>query len=157
MAKWWLTIKNIWLIFLLFLGINILRMNHKDRTYCGVLGYFYGILQTSWIFFWLTHDRSSNRWEDLWHPHLLPSRSIYDKWNLSCWTTLFKGHLHSGNTSFFPENAHIIYYLFWRDFFSGERETFSGCQNPGLTSLQFSTPWLKPWGRLQQISRQVNY
>ena len=24
----------------LFLGINILRMNHKDRTYCAVLGYF---------------------------------------------------------------------------------------------------------------------
>ena len=26
-------------------------MNHKDRTYCAVLGYFYGILQTSSIFF----------------------------------------------------------------------------------------------------------
>ena len=37
----------------LFLGINILRMNHKDRTYCAVLGYFYGILQTSSIFFGL--------------------------------------------------------------------------------------------------------
>ena len=29
--------------------------------------------------------------------------------NLSCWTTLFKGHLHSRNTSFFPGKCPLIF------------------------------------------------
>ena len=106
-------------------------MNHKDRTYCAVLGYFYRILQTSSTFL-LTHDCGSNSREDLWHLHLLLSRSIHDKW---IQRTFPVGRLYSRATYiqgihlFSPENAHLSLYLwplFKRHFFSGERETFLG-------------------------------
>ena len=62
------------------------------------------------------------------------------QWNLSFGTPLFKGQLHSGDSKFgpgkmFTESLYLLP-LLKGYFYSGERNTFSGSRNPGLTSIQ---------------------
>lgn len=56
------------------------------------------------------------------------------------WTPSFMGNLHSGDSKFgpgkmFTESLYLLP-LLKGYFYSGERNTFSGSRNPGLTSIQ---------------------
>ena len=101
--------------------MNILRMNHKDRTYCTVLGYFYGILQTSSNFFGLPMIAAviAEKTCDT------PTCTLVEVFMIK--ETFPVGQLYSRAT--YIQGIHL---------FSLKTLTlifFSGSQNPGLTSI----------------------
>ena len=76
--------------------------------------------------------------------HVLRRQSLV-QWNLSFGTPLIKGHLHSGHTELGKMLSKSLYLLpLLRGLlYSGERNTFSGCRNLGLTFIQRTLQNLK--------------
>ena len=89
------------------------------------------------IEWWSAVIRVQNRWKRICRCHGHKGKKLFLlQWNFSFGTPLLKGHLHSWDAKFGLERCShnlCICYLCWS---SGERATFSGSQNMGLTAIQ---------------------